>query len=351
MTTEQIREEPGNIIYYNIWYGSPYQDYITGKIIDRFKQNWIAYDLDFEKVADYVLVFDCAWEGLSSREISAFFNQLTTQYGVNPRNFRVIFSCVEDVGQLPYPAICIPDRLIYIAAMLDRIDDIQWDNLPMDYQLTCLMRRASEDRAWLAKLLLDNFDRAQLMMTLGTGGVVVPDPIITDKFSKIVWPTKFPIEVIQETDSSRYNNTAFPVTTLFYQAPVNLIVESSSQTDVSVWHKIFITEKTYKTLLWYQFPIWYAVPGLVNEVRKFGFDLFDDVFENHYYDQIESTQVRREEIVALLHRVISKYDLIDLRKQYWPRFQKNVAIFKQMHVNRQVQHQTLITALANAEYI
>jgi hypothetical protein len=351
MTTEQIREEPGNIIYYNIWYGNPYQDYITGKIIDSFKQNWIAYGLDFEKVADYVLVFDCAWEGLSSRELSALFNQLTTQYGVNPRNFRVIFSCIEDIAHLPYPAICIPDRLIYIAPMLDRIDNIHWDNLPMNYQLTCLMRRASEDRVLLAKFLLDNFDHAQLMMTLGTGGVVVPDPIITDKFSKILWPTKFPIEVIQETDNSRYNNTAFPDTTLFYQAPVNLIVETSSQTDSDVWHKIFITEKTYKTLLWYQFPIWYAVPGLVSEVRKFGFDLFDDVFENHYYDQIELPQVRRKEIVALLHRVMSNYDLIDLRKQYWPRFQKNVAIFKQMHVNRQVQHQTLITALADAEYI
>ena len=349
MTIEQIREKPGNIIYYSIWYGSPYQDYITGKIIDRFKQNWIAYGLDFEKVANYVLVFDCAWEGLSSREISAFFNQLTTQYGVNPRNFRVIFSCVKDVAQLPYPAICIPDRLIYIAPMLDRIDDIQWDNLPMNYQLTCLMRRASEDRALLAKLLLDNFDRDQLMITLGTGGGL-PSPTSTDEFSKIVWPTKFPIEVDQETDSSRYNNNAFPVTTLFYQAPVNLIVESSSQTDSSVWHKIFITEKTYKTLLWYQFPIWYAVPGLVNEVRKFGFDLFDDVFENHYYDQIESTQTRREEIVALLHRVMSKYDLINLRKQYWPRFQKNVAIFKQMHLTREVQQQTLIANFAAAEY-
>ena len=347
MTIEQIREKPGNIIYYSIWYGSPYQDYITGKIIDRFKQNWIAYGLDFEKVANYVLVFDCAWEGLSSREISAFFNQLTTQYGVNPRNFRVIFSCVKDVAQLPYPAICIPDRLIYIAPMLDRINDIQWDNLPMNYQLTCLMRRASEDRALLAKLLLNNFDRAQLMMTLGTGGGL-PGPTSFDEFSKIVWPTKFPIEVTQELNS---NPTTFPETTLFYQAPINLIVESSSQTDSSVWHKIFITEKTYKTLLWYQFPIWYAVPGLVNEVRKFGFDLFDDVFENHYYDQIESTQTRREEIVALLHRVMSKYDLIDLRKQYWPRFQKNVAIFKQMHANRHAQQQTLITNFAAAKYI
>lgn len=346
-TIEQIRQEPGNVIYYNIWFGSPYQDYITGKIIDSFKQNWIAYGLDFEKVADYVLVFDCAWEGLSSRELSALFNQLTTQYGVNPRNFRVIFSCIEDVDQLPYPAICIPDRLIYIAPLLDRIDDIHWDNLPMNYKLTCLMRRASEDRARLAKLLLDNFDRDQLMMTLGTGGGF-PELGAADKFSKIVWPNNFPIEVDQEINS---NPTTFPETTLFYRAPVNLIVESSSQTDVSVWHKIFITEKTYKTLLWYQFPIWYAVPGLVSEVRKFGFDLFDDVFENHYYDQIESTQVRREEIVALLHRVISKYDLIELRKQYWPRFQKNVAIFKQMHQTREAQQQIAIANFAAAEYI
>jgi hypothetical protein len=123
----------------------------------------------------------------------------------------------------------------------------------------------------------------------------------------------------------------------FYRAPVNLVVESSSQTDPNVWRSIFITEKTLKSMAWYQFPIWYAVPGLVDQVRHMGFDVFDDVFSNHKYDKIQDPWVRMTQVV-MLARQVCNLDLIALRKQHWQRLEKNAELIKQIHTTGISKH-------------
>jgi hypothetical protein len=67
-------------------------------------------------------------------------------------------------------------------------------------------------------------------------------------------------------------------------------------------------------------------------VRNQGFDVFDDLFQNHYYDDIEDPVVRRQEVVQLLNRVLNN-NVADLKKQHWNRLCANVDVYKKHQQN------------------
>ena len=90
-------------------------------------------------------------------------------------------------------------------------------------------------------------------------------------------------------------------------------------------------------MAWYQFPIWYAVPGLVDQVRHMGFDVFDDVFDNHKYDEIQDPWVRMTQVV-MLARQVCNLDLTALRKHHWQRLEKNAELIKQIHTTGISKH-------------
>lgn len=339
----RIRKQ-NDIIYYSIWYQIPYDDYITGRIIETFKQDCIDNGIELSTLNQYTWVIECGPEGISAREIEKLYSWLML-YGVNSQNFCVVFSCIEDVTNLPYSAIVIPDSLINHGQIIH--NNINWRSMPMKHQFVCLMRRASIDRAQFANLLLENFDQNSMLITLGA------DLTSSEELAELIWPHNYPIVIDQDSQvaSKDFNhNYHNPTVDDFYHAPINLVVESSSQFDPTIWRKIFITEKTYKAFSWHQFPIWYAVPGLVNEVRKLGFDLFDDIFENHYYDQIRSNHKRRQEIINLLQRVVVK-DLVKLRQEHWARLEANVELLKDLSKSYNDRSSRLITALTGLQNV
>ena len=115
-------------------------------------------------------------------------------------------------------------------------------------------------------------------------------------------------------------------------------MESSNEIDENIWRSIFITEKSYKALAWYQFPIWYAVPGLVEKLREQGFDLFDDIID-HGYDQEQDPWTRMTKVVEEIAQLVSK-DTKALRTPYWQRLESNAAPVEQIHTNglRRIKH-------------
>ena len=127
-----------------------------------------------------------------------------------------------------------------------------------------------------------------------------------------------------EDDRSGEEQQYNPEHNLFYTAPVQLIVETSNQTDSLSWRNIFITEKSYKTFAWYQFPIWYAVPGSVDKIREQGFDVFDDIID-HSYDMDTDPNTRMDKVVAEAHRFSNK-DTVALRQTHWQRLQNNAQL-------------------------
>ena len=310
MMSRLRRHDRNDIVFYDVWRNFPSQDLRSDGFQDLIIQDLDSAGITLEQVKEFRWIFDLRPEGISANDMKRVYEWFS-RLGVESSQFRVAFSCVEDVAKLPYPAICLPDRLIYNGNWWMHLEQchIDWKSVPMTHSIVCLMRRPSISRGTLAKRLLNKFKLQDLIMTFGTNGSDISEDI-----KRMLWPQPYPMIVDRPTVDYVFQHRIDH--DFFYRAPVNLVVESSSQTDPDTWRSIFITEKTFKALAWHQFPLWYAVPGLVNEVRKMGFDVFDDLFNDHSYDTIEDPWVRMTQVVLLARRFCDQ-DLASLRKQHW----------------------------------
>jgi hypothetical protein len=320
-----------NFIFYDAWRNLPSETLRSADIGQTVTDDLNEIGLVVNDIKDYTWIVDLKPEGIDNNDINHLFLFLTAQ-GLSPSQFRVAFSCVIDVDVLPYPAICLPDRLIYNGNWFMHLEHyhVDWANLEITHKLVCLMRRPSVSRGTLAKRLLSKFQLNELIMTFGTNGVEPSKDI-----KQLIWPQPYPMIVDRPMADQVFQHRIDH--DFFYRAPVNLVVESSSQTDPNTWRSIFVTEKTLKSMAWYQFPIWYAVPGLVDQVRHMGFDVFDDVFGNHEYDKIQDPWVRMTQVV-MLARQVCNLDLTALRKQHWQRLEKNAELIKQIHTTGISKH-------------
>jgi len=321
----------GKYVHYAIWHQIGSEALRSTAFVPIITQDFVANGIALDRVKELIWIFDLKPEGISSddmKNVYTFFKNL----GVPDNNFRVVYSCVEDVDKLPYPAVCLPARMIDNGNWFTHLtnQNIHWDDVPMTHKMVCLMRRPSIARANLAKQLLDNFDIDDLIITFGTNGEYCDRAIM-----ELIHPHNFPL--IVDFPATDYISQHCLDHDLFYRAPVNLVVESSSQLDPNTWRSIFITEKTFKAFAWHQFPLWYAVPRLVQEVRRLGFDVFDDLYGGHTYDLEEDPYTRMLEVVKLSNHICNQ-DVLHLRHQHWQRLQKNAELVKKIHTDAITQH-------------
>lgn len=330
-----------NVVHYALWKEISADVLRAGEVELQtiFEQDCAKKNIFPRDARNFTWMFDLKPEGISSQDFYNFYKYLTFKLKILPSNIRVAFSAVEDVTLLPYPAVSLPDRLIYNGNWYMHLEHyhIDWSTVPMTHKLVCLMRRASIGRGNLAKRLLSKINVNDMIMTFGTNGVDASEEV-----KKLVYPQPFPIIVDRPMADQVFQHRIDHGK--FYQAPVNLVVESSSQIDPNTWTSIFITEKTFKALAWHQFPIWYAVPGLVNSVRNMGFDVFDDLFDNHSYDQIQDPWVRMTQVVQLVTR-ICQTDAVSLRQKHWKRLINNAQLIKHIHKTASEKHKDAIHRL------
>jgi len=309
-------------IWYNIWikheFDQTYSRQAKKYWHQLFLEDLAVANLTVEELKHYCIIVNPNWEGHNAQDIEPF-RLMLTELGFPMKQFGVLFSCYENIESLPYPAECNTQRLVYIYSWHANLkkQNISWQNLIMDKKLVVLMRRASESRCTLAKRILDTFDLEDVRITLGT----FPDMIPTE-WRQMVSPYPYPMYV----DDDRAANTEQhnPQHKMFYTAPVQLVVETSNETDRLSWRNIFVTEKSYKVFAWHQFPIWYAVSGLVEKIRDMGFDLFDDLID-HSYDKDTNPFTRMDSVVTEAHR-FSNLDTVALRQTYWQRLENNARI-------------------------
>jgi len=306
------------------------------------------------KVSDCV-VYDI-WrndrDDLYNNNFETVFNQqlLSSEYKLNPGDKLIVNCCNEGLG---------PDDLKQTIAAFEKYDfrvlfnahitvplsykyetfidhfsahcgfvqynqnlDVDWENLILMKSFISLNRRPSESRCQLAKHILDNFDHETFLLSCGSQ----PDPFLHDKqnLKDIMHPYTLPILLDGETDGMKDQH--YHTNTDWFACLINVVTETSSQTDDDCWHEIFITEKTLKSFLYRQLPIFWAVPGTVKLVREMGFDVYDDIID-HNYDTIQDPDVRLDAVINELKNITTKYNLDqmrNLRKQLWSRINKNV---------------------------
>ena len=314
-----------NIIWYDIWKNIDTSDVRNDKIEPYLLEDLTAVGLDIRHISNFSWIINSGWEGYNSKDVE-HFRKLLLHYGLRKTNFGALFVTYEDTAKLPYPAVCLPDRMVLHANWYRSLQKqkIDWTTLPMTALFTVLMRRASISRCHLAKRILEQYDPSSIIISLG-----INPGKDAQEYSDIISPHQYPLvvdkaEVPWPEDNIHLHDS-------FYRSPLNVVVESSHETDHNVWRGIFITEKTYKALSWYQFPIWYAVPGLVQKVREQGFDVFDDIID-HGYDNEFNPWVRMVAVVEQLKKIVDK-DCNLLRKKHWERLESNAKIVQQIHTN------------------
>jgi hypothetical protein len=97
---------------------------------------------------------------------------------------------------------------------------------------------------------------------------------------------------------------------IYNNALINLVTETFYFLSYNMISEMFITEKTWKAFAAKQIPIIIGPRGIVNKLRNFGFDMFDDVIDHSYDTEPDST--RLFSAINSLNRVINKYSVQEL---------------------------------------
>jgi len=108
-------------------------------------------------------------------------------------------------------------------------------------------------------------------------------------------------------------------------AAINVICETSQDPDLcrsSPWELPFATEKSTKAFVLHQFPLIVGVVGMVDCLRRDGFDMFDDLID-HSYDNEPDPAVRITMVTAQLERLLQIRDIAAFRKLHWDRLKYN----------------------------
>jgi len=257
------------------------------------------------------VVVDFRAEGHNDSDIELLI-KLLRERGVN--DFCVAFNAVVDCSKLNYRAECFITHHADSYYFFTRQRDVPQDT-KTDCAFLCLIRSVDETRAVFASRLLQlNVD---LRLSLGAATSLERLTDFERHFPRHTLPITVD-GVLPMTHGHEDHDISNP---LFRGCVINIVVESSCQHESNRWHSIFITEKTFKAFAMWQMPIWWAVPGLVDSVRKLGFDLFDDVID-HSYDLEHDQDIRMQMLLDEIKR-LSVMNLAHIRNTMRDRLAAN----------------------------
>lgn len=307
-----IRYETADILHYGALHFAP--DYLcsaesAGMVVQR---DLVDSGIDVKDLIGKKIVLDFRGEGQSDQDIVHLIAYLRS---VSVSDIAVIFNSVVDTSVLDYIAVSVPTFLVNFSEWFDRLQQ-QAVITHTDCDFLCLMRRPSETRAMLASRLLS----MGLDLRLSFGGMSNATELEAYQcyFGNKQLPMLLDGPLSRDASNNREHNVTSP---LLRQCAVNIIAESGEQKQPSSWQGWFVTEKTYKAFGMLQLPIWCAVPGLVSQVRKLGFDVFDDVID-HSYDHQPDPDVRLQAVIDQVRR-LSDQNLPRLRDHCMTRLTNN----------------------------
>lgn len=197
--------------------------------------------------------------------------------------------------------------------------NVDFSTIKCTKHFLCLARRASVDRAKLIREMLFNFNKDSIISFAFKEIDSKPAAVIHDKCKNIIRPFSLPI--LPKNDAKYFHHASPDY--YFYECLINLVAES-------IPSHMHISEKTWKAFAWHQIPIFFGPVKIVHTLKELGFDLFDDILENHYYDNEYDNDKRIMSIIRILKNFKRKYPTTDalnkLRKEIFPRLEKNASL-------------------------
>lgn len=92
---------------------------------------------------------------------------------------------------------------------------------------------------------------------------------------------------------------------IYNNALINLVTETYYFSSYNMKSEMFITEKTWKVFTAKQIPVIIGPKGILERLRKFGFDVFDDLIDNSYDNESDAT--RLFSAINAVNSIVNKY--------------------------------------------
>jgi len=275
-------------------------------------QDFLDSNITIDEIKTKTVLLDFRSEGQCDQIIQSLVDCVTQMVDRSPV---VIFNSVIKNKSLNYKYFCMPAWMTnhcewFVAEQYQQLD------CSVNTKFLCLMRRPSMYRARLASQLLE----AISSLRLSFGSMCKSNQL--ESYKNLFPTVNLPITLDGLVDQHQQHNSAQE---LFSTCLFNVVVETSSQSDKWSWRSQFITEKTFKAFALKQIPVWWAVPGLVQEVKNLGFDLFDDIV-NHNYNAITNEEQRLNALVNQIKLIDKTYTVAEcnyLRKSICTRLENN----------------------------
>lgn len=247
---------------------------------------------------DRTLILDFSLEGTSAEQARILIASLRKVLPVEDPRLFVVFNPQTEFFEVPH--ICVPG----IFARHKADENFEIGQTMITAKFVCAMSRADHTRARIARFLLDATTPDDRILTFG----LRTTPEVLADLAPILHPypvQHLPDDTVTPNEGFGWMNAITPRSDLLARALLNVVVETGSQGVDWVWKSLFVTEKSFKPFYFRQIPIWCALPGLVAQVRSFGFDLFDDLID-HSYDIIPDEEERHahalKQVVAFSQR-------------------------------------------------
>ena len=321
---------------YNIW-DNDFGVIREGKFLQLFESQISTENVNIHNLC----IFDCTNEGIGTNDIEIMMDAISASF---PNlEVRVLFN-ISTAISTAYRHICFPEHMVAHCGFVKHVGamSIDWENIAINKHFISLQRRASVTRARFTKKLLSTFDKHRYIISCGSH----PNKWLRELpgLKEAFHPYKMPILVDGTIDSDSEQH--FHTNVNFFECMVNVITETSSQTDADSWREIFLTEKTFKAFAYRQMPLWFAVPNTVQTVRDLGFDVFDDIID-HSYDLIEDESERMDAVVNVLDGFCNTYptneELNKLRVKLWQRISNNMQLLDKLaSVHRITKHNHIL---------
>lgn len=300
-------------------------------------QTIVARDLNdsgisIDNLKNSILVLDFLAEGHDPQVIQPLINYLSSLIGID--RIRVLFNAVVNLHNLDYRAKSFVTHFTTWDGRFVNTGD--QSRVQLEQKFLCLARRPTPGRAQFVSQLLAKVPSVRA--SFGSGF-----PEWSQEFQSYFPNHNLPI--LFDGDARQYvHNQASDA---FRTCLFNIVLETSSQTDPNSWNSVFITEKTFKCFDLYQIPVWFAVPGTVDQVRRLGFDLFEDLID-HSYDAEMDPILRTNMVIEQIEKLNNLYSLEhcqQLRIDLWTRLQNNYQLLDQLSKNYTCTHDQLVAEL------
>lgn len=282
------------------------------------------------------LVLDFRSEGQCPITAAGLIEYLQT---LSPKQVVAVYNTSFSDNLLNYRAEQHSDFLSNFAGWFTNLDTVT-DHPELDTKFLCLMRRPSVSRAKFGATLLKSISSLRLSfgcMSQSSG---------LGEF-KSYFEQDLPILIDGTTDRSANTLEHNQNNPVFRQSMFNIVVESGDQSGPATWKSQFVTEKTFKAFGLRQIPIWFSVPGLVNTIRTWGFDMFDDMID-HRYDSIEDESQRMSAVIQQcmsLDRQFTLAQCVDLKTRIAERLDNNYNLLKHIATHRDDKFRDLLKEL------